>query len=525
MNKQSNISLIKSALWAVLWGSCILEMIIFPSFDNFIGCMVSVISTWLYFRHILQIEVIRRRVISFIAFLYPFLFMYLPLPATLLDGNEMSRYLVNPIETYLYQLLFFTCAIFAFHLADVWAKRNNGIFNLLCKGGYYKAPTNKQLWILAAIGMVFKLTIVQNQYGEETQAGLGSLSMFSIFIYSPICIMFRPLIDGTQCSAKMKKVIWTYMAFLSVFLISTNSRSQMLSPFVVWGMCYLMEKIYERKNGVWLTFKKAVIGIVAVLVIAGPVTDMGYAMVLVRGERSDLSFSQLLDRSVETFMDKDKLKKAKMLEEQMSAIEKGGNTSSSWNEDYVSNLFMNRLCNYHVVDASIYHADRLGYGNGKMLEDFGRSLMIMFPGPIVKFLFGDIDKSELAYSPMDYLYYLNTGSGLGGYRVGGDVGLGLATFGLFYFPIMIFVFALVFMILNSVARYVNGRAVLPFITLIVVYFSYFLKLQVAGGGNRTSMLCCLGILVVYLLVSSRLQNSKNAYSLQIASVQKGGVYA
>ncbi len=481
MKSNSNISLIKSALWAVLWGSFVLEMAFFPSIENFIGCVVSVVSTWLYFRHIMQIEVIRRRVISFIAFLYPFLFMYLPLPATLLDGNEMSHDLVNPIETYFYQLLFFVCAIFAFHIGDVWATRSQGIYRILCKGGYYKAPTNTQLWILGAIGMVFKLTIVQNQYGEETQAGLGSLSMFAIFLYSPICIMFRHLIDGTQCSAKMKKIVWGYMLFLSVFLISTNSRSQMLSPFVVWGMCYLMEKIYERKNGVWLTFKKAVVGIVAVLVIAGPVTDMGYAMVLVRGERSGISFSQLLDRSIETFMDKEKLRKAKLLDEQMAAMEKGSSVSSNWNEDYVSNLFLNRLCNYRVIDASIYHADRLGYGNERMLESFGKSLMIMFPGPIVKLLFGEIDKKELAYSPMDYLYYLNTGTGLGGYRVGGDVGLGLATFGLFYFPFMIFIFALVFLILNSVARYVYGRAVLPFITLIVVYFSYFLKLQVAGG--------------------------------------------
>lgn len=184
MNNQSNISLIKSALWAVLVGSFVFEMAIFPSLDNLIGGIVSLVSTWMYFRHILQIEVIRRRVISFIAFLYPFLFMYLPMPVTLLEGREMSHDLINPIETYLYQLLFFACAIFAFHLADRWSVSHQGVYRILKRGGYYKVPTNLQLWVLAAIGMIFKLTIVQNQYGES-QAGMGSLSMFSIFIYSP----------------------------------------------------------------------------------------------------------------------------------------------------------------------------------------------------------------------------------------------------------------------------------------------------------------------------------------------------
>ena len=107
----SNISVIKSALWAILASSTILEMLIFPSLGNFIGCMVTGISTWLFFVNVFKIEIIRNRPISFVAFLQLFFFMFLPLPITLLDGNEMSHDLFIPMQTYIYQLFYFCICI------------------------------------------------------------------------------------------------------------------------------------------------------------------------------------------------------------------------------------------------------------------------------------------------------------------------------------------------------------------------------------------------------------------------------
>lgn len=480
-------------------------------------------STFLYFKFVLHIEVIRRRIISFIALLYPFLFMYLPLPVTLLDGNEMSHDLQNPISTYLWQLLFFSCTLVAFCWADRWSRRSKGIYRLLKWGGYYVVPSNRQLWVLGLLGLCFKLTIVSNQYGEEVQSGLGTLSMFATFLYAPICILFRPLLEGTECSKKMKICVGCYIGFLAVFLISTNSRSQMLSPVIVWCFGYLMTMVYRRSNQLFFSFKKLLLGIVAALMVAGPVRDMGYAMVLVRSQRSGISFSKLLDESIETFMDKDLLRKAKRIEQLMNKMANGN--ALDWDEGYVNNLFLNRLCNYRVADATIYHANRAGYAHPAMLENFFTSLTIMFPSPIVKLLFGDIDKSLYSYSPMDKLYQINTGTGLGGYRVGGDVGLGLATFGLLYFPLMIFVFTIVFMIFNSVTRFVRQTPVIPFLTIVLVYFHYFLKIQVGGGHYCTSHLCIVGILVLYVLVSPRLQDNPYIVPWQVARCRKGGCHA
>lgn len=479
MKHVSNISVLKSVLWLILWASFAIEMTLFPSLPNLVGGLLTMLSTFLYFRFILNIETIRRRLISFIALLYPFLFMYLPLPVTLLDGNEMSHDLINPISTYMWQFLFFSCTLLAFYLADRWSLHSHGIYRLLKWCGYYVPPTNMQLWIMGALGLLVKIYIVSNQYGEEVQSGLGSLSMFSILLYSPICILFRPLLDGTECSKSMKMLVWYYIGFLMIFLISTNSRSQMIAPLVIMCFGYFITTLYKRSNWLVLSFKKVLIGIVAALIIAGPLTDMGFAMLLVRSQRADLSFGQLLNASIEVFMDREQLHANQRMMEMMAKTEKGMDVD--WDEYYVSNLYLNRLCNYRVVDATLYHASLVGYSNPVMLETFFNSLTIMFPAPIMRLLFGDIDKSKYFYSSMDKLYNINTGREAEGYRVGGDVGLGLATFGFSYFPLMIFIFTMVFIIFNSVARYVGKTPVIPYLTIILVYFQYFLKFQVANG--------------------------------------------
>lgn len=478
-NRISGINTIKKALWVILLISFAIEMFWFHSWNNLMGCAVSLLSTLLYFKCILKIDVMRRRPISFVATLYLFLFMYLPLPTTLMDGNEISHGMTAPQLTFLLQFLFFCCAIVAFNIADSISKHSNGVYLLLKWSGFFEVPTNAQLWILAIIGFFFKLFIAQNQYGDETISGLGTLSMFSLFIYSPICIYFKDLLGNKSSTGFEKKFVWVYMIALSVFLVSTNSRSQMLSPFVVWFCCYLIKTVYANNHKHLFSYKKIVLAVLSILVVLGPATDMGYAMLIVRGERTGMPFAELLNRSIEVFQDKKQIEVVKAIE-QMQGQESGDFSSGMWNESYVSSIFLNRLCNYRVADQSIYYAQKAGYGNTKMLELFGTTLLIAPVGPIAKRL-TNVDKSDYEFSAMDYLYYLNSGSGLGGYKVGGDVGLGLATFGVLFYPLMLIVYILVFVLLNSVARFANGHLTISFITLISIYFSYFLKFQVANG--------------------------------------------
>lgn len=479
----SNVDVFKGVMNSILAVSCLAEIALFPGWDNFTGCVVSLLSAALYNRFIFRIETIRRAPVGFIAITALYLFMYLAIPATLIDGNPMSHDLYNPEYTYVLQFVYFALTVAAFHIGLHWSERHGWLRRLLKWGGYYTPPTDRQLWALAVVGWVFKLTILGAQGTGEALAGKGTLSMFAIFLYAPICICFRHLYGREKASGRTKAFIYAYMVFCSVLLIGSNSRSQMLSPFVIWGCGYLVSKIYERGDKLWLSFRKLLVLFVGVLVIAGPASDMALAMVLVRSERSDISFTQLLNRSIETFQDKELLARTRKLAAQEEAV--ASNTvSMDWNESYVSNIFLQRFCNYRVVDASIYHAGRAGYANGGMQDDFIVSLKTMFPGPISRFLFGNVKEkaSETRHSSQDMLSSVSTGSWrLGGFRVGGDVGLGLAVFSWLYFPLVLIVYSCQFFIFGSLTRYRKPAAFVPFFVLMNLYYSYFLTFTVAGG--------------------------------------------
>lgn len=401
--------------------------------------------------------------------------MYLPLPVTLLDRNEMSHDLFIPLQTYLLQLVYFCIMLLAFHLAG-FQKQRNKVFEWLNRIGYFHKPTDAQLWLLGIIGLVFRLFMMSKQGSEEELAGAGTLNMFAELAYCPICILFNPLLGKDKCSRKTAYVIYGYIAFLVVLLIATNSRSKMLSPLVVFAFCYLLRQIYTYRKTIWLSYKKMILILVAFLTISGPAADMAIAMVVVRGDRTSMSFGELLEKSFEAFQDKARLNAYRKLMDDIDQASVG----TDWQEDYVSSPFLDRLCNYRVADATIYHAERVGFGNKEMLDYFIEKIEIMFPGPIVKYLFPQIDKSNTNFSSMDKLYSLST-TNPGHYLVGGDVGLGLATFSWFYFPLCFIVYYFVFYILNAVCKYINGNVVTSQFTLISIYFTYFLMFQVGNG--------------------------------------------
>lgn len=476
----SNLRAIKKSLWIILDICFVLEMILFPSLDNLVGGIVTYASTYTYFKLIFNNDIIMRRPVSFIATVYLFLFMYLPLPVTLIDGNSMSHDLINPVKTYFLQLFYVITVLCSFIIADHWCSRHNGLYKFLDKCGYFIPPTNIQLWILGIIGILIKFFIFRNQFGDETQSGLGTLKMFSILVYCPICIYFKDIFGKDKPTLFEKRTIWAYMIALSILFISSNSRGLMLSPFVIWVFSYIIQQIYYGKSKNFFSLKKIILGLLAVLIVMGPVTDMGIAMLITRNERSNMDFSELLKRTLYTFQDKELLDRAKAMEQAIESQDNGSLVIGDWNESYVSNIFFNRLCNYRVADESIYYADVVGYSNKKMQNVFVTDILLAPIGPIARLLTNE-NKANYDLSPMDYLFYMKSGYGIGGHRVGGDVGLGLATFGYFYYPLLLITLIIVFILLNSVCVYYSGIINISFYTLILAYSEYFLKLQVGRG--------------------------------------------
>ena len=477
-----NLRTIKRILLTIIIVCTCFEVAFFPSLANIVGCVGTLASLWLFNNYIFKTSVMQECPFSFIAFLQLFLFMFLALPCTLLDGNEMSHDLYSPVSTYLWQLLYFVISALAFLTAMRFSRKHRGVQNMLGKIGFFNTPSMQQLWLLAAIGWIPKMLLLNSQFsGDELyQSGVGTLNMFSVFIYAPVVALFMPLLGGTEISKTTKKLVYGYAIFLSVMMIATNSRSQMIAVWFVVVFGFIIKYFYKEGTQSLIKPKRIFICFVAFLVVTGPISDMAFAMLLARSDRNQLSFTGLLSRTWEIYNDKDYMAKIKALAD-MEDKDKFVN-SFDWNESYVSNIFLQRVTNYRVVDATIYHAQKAGFANSVMWDDFCNHVKYIFPEPIIKMFDPSFKKNLYAYSAMDKLYSVSRGESLiPGYKVGGDVGLGLSVFGYLYFPLTFIVYFLLFYIFNNMVRIRNGRKVFPLLIMMIVYDYVFRKFDVAGG--------------------------------------------
>lgn len=478
--KISNVDKIKNILMGVLIFCAMLEMTFFSSVANLIGVVVSVLSCLIYFHYILCPAFYKLNPLLFLVSIMPFGFMYLPLPATLLDGNSISHDFFNPEITFILQFLYFIVFVFALKVASKLSFIHRGLNHLLNKVGFFYAPTFFQTYLLAAFGWIFQYLKLISQFSGEGVyvANFGTYSMFSVFIYAPLVNFFRDLMGDKPCSKTEKVITWFYFVFLSLSMVATNSRGAILSPTLIILLCFFIKRIVARGEMYFFTYRNIFLTVLLFLLVSGPFNDMAYAMLMVRGERKNLDYNELFSSTLRYYNNKSALTRFKQIIEN-DASQRYSN--KDWDESYVSNIFLQRFCNYRVVDATIYHALRAGIPNEKMRDDFMNRLIAMFPQPIVKMISPSFKKERYAYSPMDLLYSQSNKQSIHvSYIVGGDVGLGIATFGLMYFPLVFFVYVVQLLILANMVKLTLKGWKFSFFTLISV-FGVFLSFQVGSG--------------------------------------------
>lgn len=202
-----NIEKIKRALLFVLILCAALEIFIFPSVANVIGVVVSILSTLLYFKYILCPNFYKAYPLLFLVSIILFGFMYMPLPATLIDGISMSHDMFNPEITFVLQFFYFIIFIMAVKSAARVSQHHRGLNRLLNRVGFYTVPSFSQTFLLAAFGWFFQFQRLFHQYsGEDIYvSNMGTYIMFSVFIYSPLVNLFKDLLGGGGLFKKTEK--------------------------------------------------------------------------------------------------------------------------------------------------------------------------------------------------------------------------------------------------------------------------------------------------------------------------------
>lgn len=490
-NKGNLVHLLRKWLGILLYVAIVGELVFFPSLPNLCGCAMALI-VWLIFRtFFLKRNIILQHPFAFLMFLSMFLYRYLPLIATLIEGKPISYGFEVPYETFFYETLLFVVSSIAFAAAIYKKKKyNNVIQRTLYRLHFFKTESST-LWLLGLVGLVVRiqqLSVVDNvEYGDINNKFLAGLTFLQ---YAPVIMLF-PTLCGMLHNKLRNTFVWIYVGVIFVVSFATNSRQAMIYPIFTIILLFFIY-LLRHKISIYRLLSPAKIVFVGVVVVFGLgfVSDVSLAMLANRGIRTDVSSGKLFEKTVKTLQDEQTMNKLRSLTlEEPSQITsyRGG-----WDETYLDNFIMNRFANLRISDETIHYAIKVGYGNGKMQTHFWKQVLGIFPTNILNLIGVSLDKKDIAHSPGDYLYMLGSGnsSAIGGYRITSHTGDGLATFGLWYFSLQFVVYFIVYLLADCLVYY--GKNGLVFSTLgLVNGYNLMLTILDNGGG----IYCDLGFVI------------------------------
>lgn len=433
-----------------------LELFFFPSWGSAVGC----IMTWSCLQFFMPLFTRRNIVLfpfSFAMFLSMFLYRFLPLFATLIEGKPITYQMESPIRTFLLETFLFLIGCIAFHSATKKVP-NNSIQKTLARAGFYKVTPNV-LWVIGIIGLFARLA----NFSTETETGDVGGKFIAGIVYlmnAPLLLLFPSLIlDKKQ---KNNKMVIIYFVLITIINIASNSREAIIEPFFLMLLLFILSLIKSNKN-IFEEVSPLKLGtaILSAVIIFLIFTNISVAMLSTRSIRADVDKAELFNKTIEVLLDYDKLSQAKAeVESQNKVINNGHYSYGGWNESYLDNFILNRYANIKITDITLYYADILGYGNKKMQDFFLDKALAYLPQPVLNTFGIQVDKNDLEYSNGDKLYVLATGSPefLGGYRVTSHIADGLAIFGLLYFIVQFILWYGVFYLLNCFSIY-NSKGV------------------------------------------------------------------
>jgi hypothetical protein len=437
----------KIILHIILYISILAELVFFPSWENVLGCVMMwvVLKVFCFlFNH----NNIVRFPFAFAMYLSMFLYRYLPLPATLVEGKPISYKMELASTTFFLETILFFVGSLAFYIASK-KRKNNRLQIFLAKQHFFHINANI-LWMMGAIGILVRLATFANT-AETGDVGGKFLNGLVYFQWAPLVLFFPKLLRLKDFVNRNYVII--YFIFLTILNIASNSRQSIIAPLFLIVLLFFLHLVKSRRrlSDFVPPFKLGVLIIVGYFIL-NLFSNLSLAMLSARAIRSDVSKTELFTETVNTALDSNKMAELRKNVEEISGTFTGNESYSylGWTEEYLDNFMLNRYANIRITDITLYYANSLGYFNNEMQDSLVKQLWANFPDPILKILKVNIDKDRLKFSRGDKLFAEAIHSPVfAGYRVTSHVADGLATFGLWYFPIQLLAWIAVFYLLNS----------------------------------------------------------------------------
>ncbi len=437
----------KRLIWVSIIFSALFQLLFYNSWGNLFAVGLILIAWFFISGLILNKNRFNKFPISsFLVFGYSFTQLILPIIFTTLENKPVIYNLQLPYKVFTHSFLSFLIILLSHELyirSNFVSLINFRVKKRLARFSFFTPPSVFQLWVLGFIGLFGML------FSQMSEAGvLGKvLHGLEIFLYAPYFLFFLDLTEFKKIQRSISKnqifLILIYTGFIFVFSIAKNSRGSFMNSFTALGFTYFLGLLVNHYNSKIFTFRNLTIISLAFWLITGPLTDIGIAMVIVRGSRGDVEKKVLVEKTIETYKNKDLIHMYKKMAK-TETIEIGG-----WDERYLDNIFLSRFCNVKFIDASLVCAERLNNGNSHYKRFIINQFLATFPAPVLKFLSINIPKKTLtSMSAGDYLYHLTgAANAIGGFRTGNFSGTGMAAFGWFYLFILgVLIFPLFFLL-------------------------------------------------------------------------------
>jgi len=483
INKNKGFShQIKKWLTIALILSVILEMFFFPSFVNFAGCIMTCITWFIYSKNFTDSRLIVRYPFAYIMFMSMFLYRYLPLFFTLIEGKPISYGFEMGAETFLYETILFLVSSLAFYMACKDYKKtvikNNALQKFLYKIGFYNNYNAAVLWGLGFFGLAMRLLHFSTGQVEYGDAGGKFLSALQYLMYAPMCLLFPKLLGFPETNKK-----WVNIYVISIFVlnIASNSRQAIITPLATYALLFVLNMLRNKIDFLKLISPaKLIIGGLAIIYLLGVLSDLSLAMLATRTIRKDVSKGELFSETISIYQDEQQMQKLRNLSE--TVLEENGGESEAvsykngWDESYIDNFMVNRYANLRITDQILYYVDIVGWNSEMMQTDFYNRIFLILPTPVLTFFNIELSKEQMAFSRADLI----SSSPVRGRRVTSHVGDGLATFGIWYFPIQFILFYVLFKLLNCISIF-NGSVTMYSAYGLMNLFSFLALFRNANG--------------------------------------------
>jgi hypothetical protein len=474
----------KVKIWSYgIMGLCIAwQLIFFWSASNLVALGYVVLTWGIFCVYFLNAAMLKNYPFSsFIILGYTATQFYFPLLFITLEGKPLVFNLNRPHEVFFHSFMAFLVLLAAHWIYRFLPRQSDrGSGSYLKLAGYFKAPGVTQLWMMGLLGLAANVYVFlfSTTIGTSVTGGAldKTIQAFLPFSYAPYFIPFAALYGTDRPLAKQTvPLLISFTVALFIISIIRNSRGAFMVGFTSIGFSYLLGLLLGMFETPKIALKPVLIAIVGLWFITGPLSDLGTAMVIVRGERNDIPKSELIALTLEAYKDKRAIA-LRRLEDK--AFE------SDWDERYLDNLFTARFSNIKFNDASLEQAAIIGNNNPAMRKFSVDYVWGALPAPLLKIVKPDVDKEMLyATSFGDYIYSLAGGgaAALGGFRSGHFAGSGMAAFGWWYLVILAIAIVPAFLLFDK----------LSYTTKLVSadgkYFKYKLNLSMCGLLALTSI--------------------------------------